>query len=263
MKRALAGWAVAVATAGLVGCGDDAAGDGGTGGGSGGTVGAGGQGAQGGAGATGGQGGCGPDPANPDETVPGTTDPHAGSFSMDEALAGLPMGDGPLRAILTTEVGEITCELYPEQAPNSVANFVGLARGQRAWRDPSSGSWVKRRFYDGLIFHRVIDDFMAQSGDPLGTGFGGPGYQFADELTTLMHQPGTLAYANSGPNTNGSQFYITEVTTDHLDGIHTVFGACSPMTVIETLTAVPTGANDKPTPDVHIQTLEITRCPLE
>ena len=158
-------------------------------------------------------GGCETDPPIAEETLGGGPDPEGGVFTMDEALAGLPAGDGPLRAIVRTEHGELTCTLEPDLVPNGVANFVGLARGRRPWLDPASGVWVKRRFYDGLIFHRIIDDFMIQGGDPLGTGYGGPGYRFDDEVTTLSHAPGTLAYANSGPDTNGSQFYITEVTT--------------------------------------------------
>jgi peptidyl-prolyl cis-trans isomerase A (cyclophilin A) len=190
------------------------------------------------------------------------TDPTGGVFGLESALAGLPEGAGPLRAIITTELGEITCTLEPTAAPNGVANFVGLARGTRPWRDPATNTWVKRRFYDGLLFHRIIDDFMAQGGDVLGTGTGNPGYMLADEISTLAHQPGTLAYANSGPNTNGSQFYITEIATDWLDGSYTIFGACQPMAVIEALTALPTDASDKPLTDVHTESVAITRCPL-
>ena len=250
----------------FAGCGSDT---------SSGTGGDGGDGGSGGAGATGGgtttstggssQGGggatssCGADVPPTGEVVPGTTDPEAGDFTMDEALAELPEGPGPLRAIITTTVGVITCELRPDKAPIGVANFVGLARGRRAWKDPVTKQWVKRKLYDGTIFHRIIDDFVAQGGDPLGTGFGGPGYQFVNEISDLLHEPGTLAYANAGPDTNGSQFYITEVKLPNLDGGYTVFGACGPMDVIQTLTAVPTNANDKPLTDVTM-TIEITRC---
>ena len=137
-----------------------------------------------------------------------------------------------------------------------------IHNGRRPWLDPASHVWVKRRFYDGLLFHRIIDDFMIQGGDPLGTGFGGPGYQFADEITTLRHQAGTLAYANSGPDTNGSQFYVTEVATGWLDGGYTIFGSCEPPSVIRALAAVPTNASDRPLTDVHMLSVEITRCPL-
>ena len=219
----------------------------------------------GGATSTGGQGtggsvACGPDPSVPNEVLPDTTDPAKGVFTMDDALAGLPDGPGPLRAIIDTDLGTITCTLRPDKAPNGVANFVGLARGVRPWKDPKTKEWVKRRYYDGLTFHRVIPMFMAQGGDPLGTGTGGPGYKFADEISDLVHEPGTLAYANSGPNTNGSQFYITEVTTDWLDGGYTILGACEPVDVVVALTGVATNSNDKPTTPIHTKTIEITRC---
>jgi peptidyl-prolyl cis-trans isomerase A (cyclophilin A) len=256
-----------------IACSDDASGDGdpssGPGGNGNGAAGPGGSGTGGdatggsGTGGTGGAGECGPDTSAPNEELPDTTDPEAGDFTLDEALAGLPPGPGPLRAVITTDLGVIACELFPEVAPIGVANFVGLARGTRAWKDPVSKKWVKRRFYDGLTFHRVIDDFMAQGGDPLGTGSGGPGYQFANEWGDKTHVPGTLAYANAGPNTNGSQFYITEVATRHLDGgDYTVFGVCAPLAVVEVLTAVPTSGppNDVPLTPLHMQTIEITRC---
>jgi len=219
-------------------------------------------------GAGGGTGGsdpgpCGPDLVNPNESFGAGSDPAGGVFTMEDALVDLPEGDGPLRAIITTELGAITCTLEPEEAPLAVANFVGLARGVRPWLNPASNEWVGRKFYDGLTFHRIIDDFMAQGGDPLGTGTGGPGYQFDDEFGSLMHKPGTLSMANAGPNTNGSQFFITEVTTDWLDGMHTIMGYCEPMAVIETLTATPTNANDQPLTAVHTQSIEITRCPVE
>jgi peptidyl-prolyl cis-trans isomerase A (cyclophilin A) len=236
---------------------DDGASSGSAGAGAGATVGS--------SGATGGAGGsgvaCGSDTSNPNEVVPGGVDPETGTFTLDEALDGLPEGDGDLRAIITTPYGDITCKLEPAKVPNGVANFVGLARGKRGWYDVSTSEWVRRRYYDGLIFHRIIDDFMAQGGDPLGMGTGGPGYKFADEITDLVHETGTLAYANSGPNTNGSQFYITETKTDFLDGGYTVFGYCSPMSTIEQLTATPTGAGDKPLMDVVMSKVEITRCP--
>jgi peptidyl-prolyl cis-trans isomerase A (cyclophilin A) len=137
---------------------------------------------------------------------------------------------------------------------------VGLARGRRPWKDPVTKKWVNRRFYDGLIFHRVIDDFVIQGGDPLGTGIGGPGYKFADEISAKSHVPGTLAYANSGQNTNGSQFYVTETAQPSLNGGYTVFGLCSPPDVIATLAAVPVDAGDKPVTDLHIVKVTITRC---
>ncbi len=218
----------------------------------------------GGAGGAGGNtGGCGPDLSDPDEVVSkSTVDPLAGVFSLDDALEGLPPGDGPLRAVITTDVGEITCT-FDDRPQNAVANFVGLARGTRPWRD-STGNWVKRRYYDGLLFHRIIDDFMAQGGDPLGTGTGGPGYRVNDEIfPELIFTPGTLAYANAGPNTNGSQFFITEIATDWLDGDFTILGMCEPMATVQALTAVPTDEDDRPLTDTRMQRIDITRCPLE
>jgi peptidyl-prolyl cis-trans isomerase A (cyclophilin A) len=204
---------------------------------------------------------CGPDvdaPPNPDLGV--ASDPEAGKFTMDEALVELPMGPGPLRAIIETDLGTITCVLHDVEAPIGVANFVGLARGRRAFRDPVTKKWALRRFYDGLTFHRVIPGFMAQGGDPLGTGTGGPGYKFVNEIAGLHHDPGTLAYANAGPDTNGSQFYITETEQSQLDAGYTNFGACTPLDVVPKLTAVPTDANDKPLTPLHLKTVKITRC---
>ncbi|WP_437950019.1 peptidylprolyl isomerase [Sorangium sp. So ce296] len=208
----------------------------------------------------GGAAACGPDVDAPEEVLPGAADPEAGVFTLAEALADLPEGPGPLRAILDTDKGEITCELFPEQAPNAVANFVGLARGRRPFRDSATGSWVKRRFYDGLTFHRVIPEFMAQGGDPLGTGEGWPGYEFDDEISALKHRAGTLAYANAGADTNGSQFYITEVATDWLDGDYTIFGQCAPVEVVTAMTHVETDEDDKPLVELRLREVTITRC---
>ena len=204
---------------------------------------------------------CGPDvdaAPNPDLGV--TKDPEAGSFTMDEALVQLPMGPGPLRAIIETDLGTVTCVLHDVEAPIGVANFVGLARGRRAFRDPVTKKWTLRRFYDGLTFHRVIPGFMAQGGDPIGTGTGGPGYKFVNEIAGLHHNPGTLAYANAGADTNGSQFYITETEQPQLDKGYTNFGACTPLDVVPKLTAVPRDANDKPLTPLHMKTIIITRC---
>ncbi|WP_437674150.1 peptidylprolyl isomerase [Sorangium sp. So ce131] len=250
------------------GCGDDGGGGGGGGGTSstGGTGGEGGGGTSSSASTTGGNAGggggmeCGPDVDAPEEVLAGDTDPEAGMFTLDEALADLPEGPGPLRAIIETDKGALTCELFPDEAPNAVANFVGLARGRRPWLDPATGSWVKRRFYDGLTFHRVIPEFMAQGGDPLATGEGWPGYEFADEISARKHRAGTLAYANAGADTNGSQFYVTEVVTDWLDGAYTIFGQCAPVEVVTELTHVETDANDKPVVALGLNKVTITRC---
>jgi len=131
-----------------------------------------------------------------------------------------------IHATFQTSLGEIVVRLMPEKAPKTVENFVGLAEGTREWTDPGSGQKVKKPLYDGTLFHRVIPDFMIQGGDPLGNGTGGPGYKFADEIGAgnRFDRPGLLAMANAGPNTNGSQFFITEVPTPWLDKGHTIFG---------------------------------------
>mgnify|MGYP001578218094 CR=1 FL=1 len=125
-----------------------------------------------------------------------------------------------------TSMGDIVVKLFPDRAPKTVDNFVGLAEGTREWKDPKTGTNQKKPLYDGTIFHRVIPDFMIQGGDPLGTGTGGPGYRFEDEIgpQNKFSKPGLLAMANAGPGTNGSQFFITEVPTPHLDRGHTIFG---------------------------------------
>jgi len=128
-------------------------------------------------------------------------------------------------ATFSTSMGDIVVKLLGEKAPKTVENFLGLAEGTKEWTDPS-GKKVKRPLYDGTVFHRVIPDFMIQGGDPLGNGTGGPGYRFADEIgpDNAFSRPGLLAMANAGPNTNGSQFFITEVPTPHLNRGHTIFG---------------------------------------
>jgi len=135
-------------------------------------------------------------------------------------------GEGPLMVRFETTLGNLTAKLHETETPRTVANFVGLAMGTSDWQDPSSGETVRRPFYDGLAFHRVIPEFMIQGGCPLGTGTGGPGYRFEDEIhPTLKHdRPGLLSMANAGPNTNGSQFFVTELATPWLDGKHAVFG---------------------------------------
>jgi peptidyl-prolyl cis-trans isomerase A (cyclophilin A) len=131
-----------------------------------------------------------------------------------------------IHATFETSAGDIVVRLLPEKAPKTVENFLGLAEGTTEWADPKSGQKVKRPLYDGTIFHRVIPEFMIQGGDPLGNGTGGPGYRFADEIgpDNTFDRPGLLAMANAGPNTNGSQFFITEVPTPHLNSGHTIFG---------------------------------------
>jgi peptidyl-prolyl cis-trans isomerase A (cyclophilin A) len=132
----------------------------------------------------------------------------------------------PIHATFQTSAGDIVVKLLPEKAPKTVENFLGLAEGTREWTDPRSGEKGKKPLYDGTVFHRVIPEFMIQGGDPLGTGTGGPGYKFGDEIgpDNKFDRPGLLAMANAGPNTNGSQFFITEVPTPHLNRGHTIFG---------------------------------------
>ena len=141
-------------------------------------------------------------------------------------MAYIPEGKGDLYAVFQTSRGNITIKLFEKDAPETVDNFVGLATGKKEWIDPRTGQKSKAPLYDGTSFHRVIPDFMIQGGDPLGTGTGGPGYKFKDEFQSgkRFDKPGLLAMANAGPNTNGSQFFITEVATPHLNNRHTIFG---------------------------------------
>jgi peptidyl-prolyl cis-trans isomerase A (cyclophilin A) len=191
-------------------------------------------------------------------------DPAKGKFSLDEATKGL-KGSGPLTATIETTQGTFTCELYDKQAPNTVANFVGLARGVRPWKDTKTGQWVKKPFYDGLIFHRVIPGFMIQGGDPLGVGTGNPGYKFDDEISDLkFDSPGLLAMANAGKTadghgTNGSQFFITESMPSYLNGRHTIFGKCEPLSLVTKIAGVARGPRDKPETDVVMKKVTITK----
>ena len=161
-------------------------------------------------------------------------------------------------AIINTSAGKMTCTLFPDKAPIGVANFIGLASGTKDWKNPVSGATKHGvPLYDGTIFHRVIPGFMIQGGDPAGNGTGDPGYQFKNEATPdlLFDKPGRLAYANSGPGTNGSQFFITEVATPHLNGGYTIFGQCDEASValvkqIASMSRDP--SNDKPFRPVKI-----------
>jgi peptidyl-prolyl cis-trans isomerase A (cyclophilin A) len=167
-----------------------------------------------------------------------------------------------MRAHFTTTEGKFTIRLFDAEVPNTVANFVGLAEGTKEFADPKSGQQTKRPFYNGLIFHRVIADFMLQGGDPLGTGTGGPGYKFADEFSpALRHdKPGILSMANAGPNTNGSQFFITLVPTPWLDNRHSVFGeVVEGMDVVSKIGKTKTGAMDRPITPIVIESVTIER----
>jgi peptidyl-prolyl cis-trans isomerase A (cyclophilin A) len=161
----------------------------------------------------------------------------------------------------TTE-GDFKIRLFDQEAPNTVANFVGLAEGTKEWRDPKNGERKKAPFYNGIIFHRVINGFMIQGGDPLGQGTGGPGYNFADEFHPKARhdKAGMLSMANAGANTNGSQFFITLGPTPHLDNRHSVFGeVVEGLDVVKKIGAVPTGRQDRPVTPVVINKVTIER----
>jgi peptidyl-prolyl cis-trans isomerase A (cyclophilin A) len=168
-----------------------------------------------------------------------------------------------LTATLHTNRGDIEVRLFEDRVPNTVENFVGLATGEKSWEDPETGETVEGEpLYDDILFHRIIEDFMIQTGDPTGTGRGGPGYTFDDEFhDDLGHDgPGVLSMANRGPNTNGSQFFITLDAQSHLDGRHAVFGeVVEGMDVVEDIGAVDTDANDKPKEDVVLESVEVHR----
>ena len=161
-----------------------------------------------------------------------------------------------------TNEGSFTVRLHDTEAPKTVENFIGLAEGTKEWTDPRTNRKVTQPYYDGVVFHRVIDGFMIQGGDPLGQGIGGPGFTFADEFhASLRHnKAGILSMANRGPNTNGGQFFITLAPTPHLDDKHSVFGEVSEgMDVVRRIGSAPTGERDRPLKDITIQTIRITR----
>ncbi len=165
-------------------------------------------------------------------------------------------------ATFDTSEGTFKVKLYDDKAPKTVANFVDLAEGTKEWTDPKTGDKVKKPFYDGLIFHRVIADFMIQGGCPMGNGMGGPGYKFADEFGAgLRHdRPGLLSMANAGPNTNGSQFFITLVPTPWLDNKHAIFGeVIEGQDVIGKIGTTRTGAQDRPAKDIKINSVKIEK----
>ena len=165
-------------------------------------------------------------------------------------------------AQFVTSEGNFTVRLYNDRAPKTVENFVGLAEGTKEWNDPRTNAKVNKPYYDGGIFHRVIDGFMIQGGDPLGQGIGGPGYTFADEFhPELRHdKAGILSMANRGPNTNGGQFFITLGPTPHLDDRHSVFGeVVEGMDVVRKIGSTRTGERDRPVNDIVIQSIKIER----
>jgi peptidyl-prolyl cis-trans isomerase A (cyclophilin A) len=169
--------------------------------------------------------------------------------------------NGPT-VVMDTSMGRITCQFFDKEAPKAVANFIALAQGTKDWTDPQSQKKMHNKpLYDGTIFHRVIPEFMIQGGDPTGTGMGDPGYTFEDEFNPDLNfdVPGRLAMANSGPNTNGSQFFITEVPTEHLNQKHTIFGQCDEPSIglVKAIARVERDPNDKPVTPVVLQKVTI------
>ncbi len=168
-----------------------------------------------------------------------------------------------LYATFNTSEGTIVCRLFEQEAPVTVKNFVDLAEGTREWTDPRTRQKSTSRLYDGTVFHRVIPDFMIQGGDPEGTGMGGPGYKFQDETKGSPHKfdkHGKLAMANAGPNTNGSQFFITVAPTPWLTGNHTIFGEVNDVQdVANKITALPRNRQDRPLKDVVLNSVQIER----
>jgi len=178
--------------------------------------------------------------------------------SQSKPLAGNPT------AIIQTTVGNLTCTLFPDKAPIGVANFIGLASGTKDWKTVRGATKHGVPLYDGTIFHRVIPDFMIQGGDPAGDGTGDPGYKFKNEVSSnlLFDRPGRLAYANSGPDTNGSQFFVTEAATPHLNGKYTLFGQCddASVTLVKQIARMASDpSNNRPFRPVKITHIKIVR----
>src|SRR5215469_10656436 len=193
---------------------------------------------------------------------PSTPDlPDAPSTANNAKPAVAPTGP---TALIDTSMGRLTCKLYEQQAPVTVANFIGLAEGTKDWTDPTTLKKVHGQpFYNGTTFHRVIPEFMIQGGDKAGNGTGDPGYLFKDEIdpTLTFDEPGRLAMANSGPNTNGSQFFITEAPVPHLNGKHTIFGQCDAHSIllVASIARVQRNDDDKPVTPVVINKITIVR----
>ena len=171
--------------------------------------------------------------------------------------------NGPT-VVMDTSMGRITCQFYQKQAPATVANFIALAQGTRDWTDPATKTKQHHKpYYDNTTFHRVIPEFMIQGGDPTGTGMGDPGYSFEDELNPNLNfdAPGKLAMANSGPNTNGSQFFVTEQAVDSLNQHYNLFGQCddSSVQVVKAIARVERNADDKPLTPVVLKKVTIVR----
>lgn len=189
------------------------------------------------------------------------TPPSHNHAQSQPSPVALPQEPG-VYAVIYTSMGNIICRLFDKQAPKTVANFIGLATGTKTWTDPATGKVEHRPLYSGTTFHRVIPDFMIQGGDPLGTGTGDPGYKFEDELSPdlTFSRPGMLAMANSGPNTNGSQFFITVAPTEWLNNHHSIFGeVVSGQDVADAISKVPRDSEDKPLTPVKILRITIRR----
>lgn len=200
-----------------------------------------------------------PGTAQPTESVAAPTAEDLQQYTTEIA------GNGELHAAIKTSLGTIDCTLFPEQAPVTVANFVGLTTGKKDWVDPTSGH-LRRGvpFYRGTHFHRVIPQFFIQAGDPTDTGSGGPGYTLPDEISAdLTHaQPGILSMANHGrPDSSGSQWFITAGPIAHLDGRHTIFGHCEDLDVIQRIAHVPAGPDDHPHDPPEIIDIQFSRRP--
>lgn len=181
-------------------------------------------------------------------------------LTLATSLSAFAKGKDKIAVIETTE-GKITVKLFDKKAPKTVENFIGLASGKKAWTDPSGKPMKNKPLYNGTIFHRVIDGFMIQGGDPQGTGAGGPGYQFEDEFTPNdnFDHPGILAMANAGPNTNGSQFFITVAPTQYLNGRHTIFGeVIKGMDVVNKIAKAAKNQVDRPIKDIKIKKIKVS-----
>ncbi len=180
-------------------------------------------------------------------------------FTLASATQGVE-GSGPLTATIETTKGTLTCTLFEDKAPVTVANFVGLARGTRKWKQGRGGPWVTRPFYDGLKFHRVIPGFVIQGGDQNGDGSGDAGYEFIDEVWpgAKHDRAGLMCMANHGPNTNSSQFFITDGVTPHLDGGYSIFGECKQIDVVHAIATVPS-QRERPTDHVTMTKVTIAR----
>jgi len=197
------------------------------------------------------------------QSAPAATAELPDAPGVAAAARPAPVPTGPA-IVIDTSMGRLTCKTFDKQAPNAVANFIGLAEGTKDWTvNATHAKQHGKRFYDGLTFHRVIPGFMIQGGDPVGDGTGDPGYYFADEISPdlTFSVPGRLAYANSGPNTNGSQFFITEDAVDELNGKYTIFGQCDTHStlLVASIARVARDANDKPLTPVTIQRVTIVR----